>query len=99
MFEIEFTEEAYDDLSRLRRFDFSMITHAIEDQLGNAALTETRNRKRLRPNKLAEWELRADVFRIFYDVVSPDETPLVRVIAIGEKRHGDLYIRGERFEL
>lgn len=58
-------------------------------------IRETRNRKQLRPNELAGWELRVDVFRVFYDV-SED---IVKVVAIGLKQGNELFIHGERYEL
>jgi hypothetical protein len=58
---------------------------------------ETRNRKRLRPNALAEWELRIDVFRALYHVLM--EKQAVKVVAIGYKEGNKLYIHGGRYEL
>jgi mRNA-degrading endonuclease RelE of RelBE toxin-antitoxin system len=58
---------------------------------------ETRNRKRLHPNDLAEWELRVGKFRVFYDV---DETELrVKVEAVGYKRGSVLIVHGQEYEL
>ena len=58
---------------------------------------ETRNRKRLRPNETAEWELRIGRFRVFYDV---DEVVLVVAIeAIAEKRGDLLFFQGEEQDL
>ena len=57
----------------------------------------TRNRKRLRPNQLAEWELRVEAFRVFFDVLAEDE--IVKVVAIGVKEGNDLFIHGEKYEL
>ncbi|MGH8577474.1 MAG: type II toxin-antitoxin system RelE/ParE family toxin [Gammaproteobacteria bacterium] len=58
---------------------------------------ETRNRKRLRPNQLAEWELRIDRFRVFYDVDEP--TQRTKIVAVGYKRRSRLYLRGEEIQL
>jgi mRNA-degrading endonuclease RelE of RelBE toxin-antitoxin system len=58
---------------------------------------ETRNNKRLRPNRLAEWELRVDRFRVFYDI--DGEERAVKIEAVGHKRGNSLYLRGEEFEL
>jgi hypothetical protein len=51
----------------------------------------------LRPNELAEWALRVDAFRVFYDVFA--EINIVKIIAIGEKTGNELIIRGKRYEL
>ena len=97
MHRIELTGEAIDDLSALRKFDQVRIVADIENNLLHEPAIESRNRKRLRPNKLAEWVLRVDSFRVFYDVLTVDET--VKVIAVGEKVGNELFIHGERFEL
>ena len=70
---------------------------AIEIQLANEPTVETRNRKQLRPNELAEWELRVGSYRVFYDVFAEDE--VVKVVAIGYKEGSVLYIHGEKYEL
>ena len=94
---IEFTPEAIEDLASLRKFDQVRIVAELEGQLTHEPTVETRNKKRLRPNKLAEWVLRVDKFRVFYDWF-PDGG-IVKVIAIGQKEGNDLYIHGERYEL
>jgi mRNA-degrading endonuclease RelE of RelBE toxin-antitoxin system len=65
MFQIEFTPEAIEDVEQLRAFDRRHIIAAIQEQLTHQPSAMTRNRKKLRPNKLAEWELRIVPFRVF----------------------------------
>ena len=69
---------------------------AIEAQLSHEPLLETRNRKRLRPNPLAPWELRVGNIRVFYDVQEPG---IVTVVAIGVKDGSKLYLEGEEIHL
>ena len=69
-FQIEFTPEAVDDLRLFRKAQKKRIIEEIEVQLVHEPMRETSNRKRLRPNRIAEWELRIDDFRVFYDVDS-----------------------------
>lgn len=97
MHTIDFTHEAFGDLNELRKFDQSRIVAAIESQLSHEPSKQTRNRKRLRPNKLAEWALRVDEFRVFYDIRVVGEA--VNIVAIGKKDGNELWIRGEKFEL
>jgi mRNA-degrading endonuclease RelE of RelBE toxin-antitoxin system len=97
MFDIEFTSEAIDDLRSLRKFDQQQVLNAIESQLRHQPDHITRNRKRLRPNALAEWELRVDRFRIFYDIDASKQS--VKVEAVGFKQGNTLFIHGEEFEL
>ena len=73
-----------------------MIVAGVETQLAHEPLVETRNRKRLRPNPIAPWELRVRDMRVFYEV---DEPGVVTVLAIGTKRGNRLYIEGEEMEL
>jgi len=57
---------------------------------------ETKRRKQLRPNPIAPWELRIGDYRVFYEV---PEAGVVRVLAVGDKRHNELFIRGRRVEI
>ena len=68
----------------------------IDTQLTDQPAVATRNRKRLRPNRVSEWELRIGRFRVFYDVLPAE---LVKIVAIGYKEGSRLFIRGEEFEL
>lgn len=97
MFRLEFTPEALEDLRLLRTYDQRRILDAIKAQLQHQPTQETRNRKRLRPNELAEWELRVADFRVFYDV--DEEDVLVKIVAVGYKRGNTLFIHGEEYEL
>ena len=97
MFRIEFTPEAVDDLRLLRKHGQQPIIAAIESQLPDQATDEARNRKRLRPNRLSEWELRVGDYRVFCDVVA--ETALVKIKAIGYKQGSKLFVHGQEYDL
>jgi mRNA-degrading endonuclease RelE of RelBE toxin-antitoxin system len=97
MFRIAFTPEALDDLRLLRKFDQEQVLTAIEAQLPYQATQETRNRKRLRPNQLAEWELRVGEFRVFYDVDA--QAAVVKIEAIGWNRGNRLCLHGQEYQL
>jgi mRNA-degrading endonuclease RelE of RelBE toxin-antitoxin system len=97
MFQIDFTPEAIEDVEQLRAFDRRHIIMAIQEQLTYQPLEITRNRKKLRPNKLAEWELRIVPFRVFYDV--DFDHSIVKIIAVGYKQGNTLFIHGEEYEL
>ena len=97
MYQIVFTKEARDDLKRYRKHQQTAVVDETEKQLQQQPALETRNRKRLRPNQVAEWELRAGSMRVFYDV---DETGKeVQVKAVGHKVGNALILRGRRFAL
>lgn len=97
MFDIAFRPEALEDLARLRKYDQQRLYGAIATQLRHQPTTPTRNRKRLRPNPLAEWELRVGEYRVFYDVDEQQGT--VEVIAVGYKQGGKLFLRGKETSL
>lgn len=65
-----------------------------EMQLRDEPLRETRNRKLLRPNPLAPWELRVGPLRVFYEV-DAEEADVVNVLATGIKSANRLFIAGE----
>lgn len=97
MYDIDFTENAISDLSTLRKYDQARVIAAVEEQLSNEPIKITCNRKQMRPNKTAEWSLRVNEFRVYYDVDSAENR--VKVIAVGEKVGTDVYIRGKKYEL
>ncbi len=96
-FKPEFSDSALDDLRYYRKFEQTLIVDQIEVQLSFEPLRETRNRKPLEPNDLADWELRVGVYRVFYDV--DVVAPAVKIKAIGHKEHNVLYIRGKEYNL
>ena len=80
MFQIELTPDALEDLQFFRSYEQRQIIQVLEVQLLYQPTVSTRNRKQLRPNRLAEWELRIDNIRVFYDVDL--ELSLVKIEAI-----------------
>ncbi|MBI4771137.1 MAG: type II toxin-antitoxin system RelE/ParE family toxin [Chloroflexi bacterium] len=97
MYEIEYTPEAREDLNSFRKFEQKRILDEIDAQLQYEPNVETRNRKKLRPTDVAEWELRIDNVRVFYDV--HETVKIVKVEAIGYKRGNKLFIHGEEYDL
>jgi Txe/YoeB family toxin of Txe-Axe toxin-antitoxin module len=60
MFQIDFTPDALEDLQFFRAYEQRQIIQSIETQLSYQPTQPIRNRKQLRPNALAEWELRIE---------------------------------------
>ncbi len=77
MFAIEFKEDAVEDIRFFKKQERKRILEELEAQLSQQPDQETRNRKKLRPNKTAEWELRIDKFRVFYDIGTEGGQPIV----------------------
>ena len=67
-------------------------------QLKNEPLREARNRKQLRPNPLAPWELRVGLLRVFYEV-DVLESELVNILAIGIKKGNQLIVSGKEIQI
>ena len=102
-YEIEFADTAINHLASLTARERSVAIDAIERQLSYEPLAETRNRKLLRPNPIAAWELRVGTLRVFYDVASTGAASgaplLVRILAVGKKHRDVLRIGGKVVEL
>jgi mRNA-degrading endonuclease RelE of RelBE toxin-antitoxin system len=102
LFTIIYAPETYKHLDRIERKYHRLIATTIKEQLSQAPVTETRNRKPLeRPAAFgATWELRfgpKNSFRVFYDVNHEEKT--VFVLAIGVKKGNQLFTGREEFEL
>jgi mRNA-degrading endonuclease RelE of RelBE toxin-antitoxin system len=89
------TEEHLRALTARQR---TTVFDGVDEQLVHQPAVETRNRKPMRPNPLAPWELRIGDLRVYYDV---EETPesVVTILAIGIKDRNRVMIGGEEVEL
>jgi len=76
----------------------TIVLDAVDRQLLNQPKVETRNRKPMRPNPVAPWELRIGNLRVYYEV-SDDPEPTVVVLAVGIKDRDRVRIGGETVKL
>lgn len=83
-YRIEYSLDAAEHLHYLTARQRAIVLDAVDRQLVHEPDVETRNRKPMRPNPLAPWELRVGVLRVYYDVHGQPE-PLVVVLAVGVK--------------
>jgi mRNA-degrading endonuclease RelE of RelBE toxin-antitoxin system len=97
MFDIGFTESALEDIAWFQARDRRIVFDGIQQQLTDEPVVETRNRKKLRPNRTAEWEVRIGVFRVFYDVGVDQQ--VVEVKVVGRKSGSKVLVRGKEFRL
>jgi mRNA-degrading endonuclease RelE of RelBE toxin-antitoxin system len=95
---IRFSTEAERHFAHLDVRQQSIVLHALNVQLRHEPLRMTRNRKPLRPNPLAPWELRVGPLRVFYEV-DAEETGVVNILAIGIKTGNRLLIAGEEMHV
>lgn len=96
-YRIEYSPDAEDHLRRLTARQRTTVLDSVDEQLTHTPTKETRNRKPMRPNSLAPWELRIGDLRVYYDV---DEEPeLVLIRAVGIKVRNLVRIGKDIFEL
>ncbi len=69
---VEFAQSVEDHFRALTARDRASVLAAINRQLLHEPLKETRQRKPLRPNPIAPWELRVGQLRVFYEVVGTE---------------------------
>jgi len=91
VYQIEFDDVVPEHLRFLTARERAWVLDETQLQLTHEPLTSTRNRKRLRPNAIATWELRVGDLRVFYDLIEPG---IVRVLAVGRKRGNVVMIGG-----
>lgn len=97
-FKIEFAPDAWEHLQKFTARERNLILDEIETQLQYEPNIETRNRKTLRENAIATWELRIDKFRVFYHV-EDNNIEIVTVVAIGYKERNLLFVGGKQIDL
>ena len=97
-YEIEYSQEAEDDLEALSRRDRTIVLHSAPKYLQHQPEVELGARERVRPNRLgADWALHLGALRAYYTVDS--EGHAVWVLRVGEKRGNTLYLRAQPFDL
>lgn len=95
---IEIARSVVAQLEALSGAERARVLDGIEKQLAHEPQRETRNRKPLRPNPIAPWELRLGSLRVFYDV-SETRQKVVHVLAIGKRVRNVVRIGGQEIEL
>jgi len=68
-----------------------MVVDTVDRQLLDQPTLETRNRKPMRPNPVAPWELRIGSLRVYYEV-EEQPSPKVTILAVGVKERNQVRI-------
>ena len=97
-YRIRLAESAEEHFAQLTARQRAIVLNVIKVQLQYEPLRETQNRKQVRPNPLAPWELRVGALRVFYEV-DARESDLVHVLAIGIKRGNRLIVAGKEIRV
>ncbi len=97
-YRIEYSPEAEEHLRVLTVRQQRTILNMVDRQLLHQPTVETRNRKPMRPNPVAPWELRIGNLRVYYDVEEEPE-PVVFIRAVGIKERNRVRIGREVIDL
>jgi mRNA-degrading endonuclease RelE of RelBE toxin-antitoxin system len=97
-YKILFSDKAQTHLGFLTARQRSTVLDAVDVQLKHEPTLETRNRKPLRPNPLAQWELRIGELRVYYRV-EDEPQQVVYVLLIGVKDRNIVRVGSEVLEL
>jgi len=97
-YRIEYSPDAEEHLRTLTARQQAVVLDTVDRQLTHQPMVETQNRKPMRPNPVAPWELRIGNLRVYYDVGDEPEA-VVYVRAVGVKRRNRVRIGKEVIEL
>ena len=97
-YEVELAPAAMRHLKGLPARQRAIALDGIQRHLVHEPTVLTRNRKPMRANPLAPWELRLGALRVYYDVVESPR-PRVLVRAVGIKTRNVIRIGGKVYEL
>jgi mRNA-degrading endonuclease RelE of RelBE toxin-antitoxin system len=98
VYRIEYSPESEAHLQALTARQQAIVLDTVDEQLMYQPTVETKNRKPMRPNPLAPWELRIGDLRVYYDVEAEPEA-VVYINAVGIKERNQVRIAGEVYEL
>lgn len=97
-YRIEYSPGTEDHFRALTARQQIIVLDSVDKQLQHQPTVETRNRKPMRPNPVAPWELRVGNLRVYYDVEEEPE-PVVFIRAVGVKLRNRVRIGNEVIEL
>jgi mRNA-degrading endonuclease RelE of RelBE toxin-antitoxin system len=97
-YRIDYSPEAVDHLAGLTARQSATVLDVVVRQLSHEPARATRNRKVLRANPVAPWELRIGALRVYYEL-REDPAPVVVVKGVGIKERDRVRIGGEEIEL
>jgi mRNA-degrading endonuclease RelE of RelBE toxin-antitoxin system len=97
-YKIEYSPDAENHLRVLAARQRAIVLDTVDRQLAHQPTVATKNRKLMRSNPLAVWELRINKLRVYYNVAT-DPEELVYIRAIGIKKRNRVWIGREEFDL
>jgi len=97
-YRIEYSLNSEIHLQCLTARQQAIVLDTVDAQLMYQPTVATKNRKLMRPNPLAPWELRIGDLRVYYDVEKEPEA-VVFINAVGIKERNQVRIAGEVYDL
>lgn len=97
LYSVRFLDQVEEHLRWLDAGQRKLVLNAISVQLRHQPDRDTRNRRRMRKNPLADYRLRVRNLRVYYDV-----DPAARVViikAVGRKMRDKVLVGAEEIEL
>ena len=88
---IEYLPDTVEHFEALSARERAIVFDGVREQLTHQPAIETRNRKPMRSNLIAQWELRIGPLRVYYDVEEAPE-PKVIISAVGVKQGNQVRI-------
>ena len=93
---ITLKESVIDDVRWFGKKDGRLLLREAQQHLATDPLAATKNLKTLRPNPIAQRELRLrGSYRVLFNV--DEEAREVTIVLVGEKQGESLLVRGEEF--
>jgi len=96
-YQIEFSPDTLEHLQCLSARQQTTVLDSVEKQLRDQPAVETKNRKPMRPNPVAPWELRIGNLRVYYDIDESEHMVFIR--AVGVKQREQVRIGNEVIKL
>ncbi|HUY36280.1 MAG TPA: type II toxin-antitoxin system RelE/ParE family toxin [Pirellulales bacterium] len=93
VYRIEYSPASEEHLRVLNARQRTTVFDTVDEQLAHQPSVETRNRKSMRPNSIAPWEIRIGDLRVYYEVVDEPEKR-VTILAVGRKDRSRVLIGG-----
>jgi mRNA-degrading endonuclease RelE of RelBE toxin-antitoxin system len=97
-YRIEYSPDVEHHFRVLTSYQRNAVLDAVERHVVHQPTVETRNRKPMRPNPIAPWELRIGSLRVYYDVEEKPELK-VAVRAVGVKQRNRVRIGKEVLDI
>ena len=95
---VKYSPETVEHMEALTARQRTIVLDGVDEQLRDQPTVETKNRKPMRANALAPWELRIGDLRVYYEVQDAPK-PEVQIRAIGVMERNQVRIANKGVKL